>query len=175
MLCKLSLVERQSKRVCRYTCQHEQQCVLQAPGQFSNRPMNQRGSVLVVVIFVLVVMSFMAMGLSRIGWSNQDTTTLEVLGARAWLAAHSGNEVALQRLFPLNSSSALGTVCTSTIVSNTTIGDQGCSTSVSCTSQTIDLVSGAQTTFYFLESTGSCSSGKNQVSRVQEVMAKELN
>ncbi|WP_087016710.1 hypothetical protein [Thaumasiovibrio subtropicus] len=146
---------------------------------FYSRPCSaypsQKGSVLVVVVFVLVVMGFLAIGLTQIGRSNQETTTLEVLGARAWLAAHSGNEVALQRLFPLNSSSALGSVCTSTIVSSVTMGSYGCEASVSCTSQAVDVTSSAQTTFYFLESTGTCSSGKNQVSRVQEVMAKELN
>ncbi|MEZ9591018.1 hypothetical protein AB4345_02395 [Vibrio breoganii] len=63
---------------------------------------SQRGNVYIIAIFVIVVMGMLALNLTRISWSNQDTLTREVLGSQASLLAQSGNEWALTHLFPLD-------------------------------------------------------------------------
>ncbi|CAM3018542.1 hypothetical protein [Vibrio rarus] len=63
---------------------------------------SQQGNVYIVAIFVIVVMGMLAMNLTRVSWSNQDTLTREVLGKQAALLARSGNEWAVTYLFPLD-------------------------------------------------------------------------
>ncbi|GAB7218596.1 hypothetical protein [Vibrio comitans] len=63
---------------------------------------SQQGNVYIVAIFVIVVMGMLALNLTRISWSNQDTLTREVLGTQASFLAQSGNEWALTHLFPLD-------------------------------------------------------------------------
>lgn len=60
----------------------------------------QRGNMVLIAVFAIVVMGMLAASLSRIQWSNQDSLSREFLGAQAWLLAHSGNEWALTELFP---------------------------------------------------------------------------
>lgn len=64
---------------------------------------SQQGSVIMIAIFVIVVMGFLAAALSRIEWSNQDILSRELLGNKAYFAAHSVNEAALNTIYPLPS------------------------------------------------------------------------
>nr|WP_086938851.1 hypothetical protein [Thaumasiovibrio occultus] len=137
-------------------------------------PRQQQGSVLLVVIFVMVVMSLFAVALTRIGVSSQDTTTVEVLGARAWLAAHSGNEVAMNLLFPVDSNAANVSLCpseTPTPMAVNISGLSGCSVNVLCAQYNVDT---PEVRYFQLTSTGACGSSDHRVSRVQELMAKEI-
>ncbi|WP_232603930.1 hypothetical protein [Photobacterium carnosum] len=68
---------------------------------YCNHYTKQRGSGLMIILFVIVVMGFMAMAMIKIGASSQTMTTKEVLGTRAWFSAYSANEVLLTKLFPL--------------------------------------------------------------------------
>ena len=61
----------------------------------------QQGSLYIVIVFVLVVMGFLAIALSRIEHSNHDAHTRDVLGTQAWLASHSINEYVLTEFYPL--------------------------------------------------------------------------
>ncbi len=61
----------------------------------------QRGSALIVSVFIITVMAAFAAAMIRIDWSGQDMTSREVFATRAWFAAHSGNEYVLSKLFPL--------------------------------------------------------------------------
>ncbi|MFA0628030.1 MSHA biogenesis protein MshP [Vibrio sp. 10N.222.49.A3] len=60
----------------------------------------QVGSLYIVVIFVLVVMGFLATTLNRIEWSNHDAHTKDVIGTQAHLLAHSAIERALMQIYP---------------------------------------------------------------------------
>ncbi|MDD1829234.1 MSHA biogenesis protein MshP, partial [Photobacterium sp. ZSDE20] len=66
-----------------------------------HRKSSQQGSVLVVAVFVIVVMGFLATSLVQVQWSNHDTLTRKQLGTQAWLLAHSANEWALTQVYPL--------------------------------------------------------------------------
>ncbi|GEM80951.1 hypothetical protein [Vibrio superstes] len=110
---------------------------------------SQQGNVYIIAIFVIVVMGMLALNLTRISWSNQDTLTREVLGTQAALLAQSGNEWALTHLFPLDEAddfdalearcSSLGTSATeaaNALVSNS--GIACAKPSISCSIPDVD-------------------------------------
>ncbi|WP_413112665.1 MSHA biogenesis protein MshP [Thaumasiovibrio sp. DFM-14] len=144
------------------------------------KPIKQGGSVLLTTVFIIVVVALFAGGLSRLLWSNQETTTLELLGSRAWWAAHSGNEVALNQLFPVDQRVADLSVCPdgSQQMALPPLDLHGCEIAVICSNYSYAVsaaTSSAETERYFLlESTASCGSGKYRVSRVQELLARDI-
>ncbi|CDT63362.1 putative MSHA biogenesis protein MshP [Vibrio coralliirubri] len=136
---------------------------------------SQKGSVLVVAIFVIVVMGFLATSLVQVQWSNHDTLTRKQLGTQAWLLAHSANEWALTQVYPLTVSPAVSTsvstVCSS-LNSNPVSGGMSTICTVDqLTCRQIGVLDGVG--FFKIESTAICGSGVNQVQRIQEVWVKE--
>ncbi|EGU41688.1 MSHA biogenesis protein MshP [Vibrio ichthyoenteri ATCC 700023] len=137
----------------------------------------QKGSLYIVVIFVLVVMGFLASTLSRIQWSNADAQTKEVLGTQAWLLAQSINEEALTIVYPLQTqSSAIATNCSTLEASALVDADdkfvnvENCKiVESSCTpSGTL-----AQVNYFKLIARVSCGSGKSVVERAEEIWVRE--
>ena len=59
-----------------------------------------RGSALMIALFVIVVMALLAAAMGRFLTDSSEKNTVEVHSVRALLAAQSGLEVALYRLFP---------------------------------------------------------------------------
>lgn len=141
----------------------------------------QRGSGLVVVLFVIVVMAVMAMSLMTISGSSQTMTTKEVLGTRAWFTAHSANEAVLTSLFPLgmpldSDKSACKTYAYKDLAADLPALSVGCVIDqVRC--QAVDItISGDNTvTEYHIESTATCGSGAFSMTRTQSVWAKGVN
>ena len=135
----------------------------------------QQGSVLVVAVFVIVVMGFLATSLVQVQWSNHDTLTRKQLGTQAWLLAHSANEWALTQVYPLTVSPAVST-SVSTVCSNLNSNQVSSGMSTICTvdeltCSQIGVLDGVG--FFKIESTAICGSGINQVQRIQEVWVKE--
>ncbi|MFH4535641.1 MSHA biogenesis protein MshP [Vibrio diabolicus] len=90
------------------------------------RKKQQQGNVLVIVLFVIVVMGYLAASLMRVTWSNQSGVTREFLGTQAWFVAQSANEWALTKLYPLNGSSdSVSTLCTDEVSGATPNVTQG--------------------------------------------------
>lgn len=145
-----------------------------------NTPNRQRGSVLIVALFVILVLALLAANLTRINWSNQDTLTREQLGNQAWFLAHSSNEWAIAQLFPLQSpTDSLTDICTS--ITDQDIGPELIGNSnLACSTVDTDCEyfagSGGdypeQLRYIKVTSNAICSSGKHQVERVQEVWVK---
>lgn len=133
----------------------------------------QRGSILLMAIFAMVVLGGLGVALSKINTSQQHITAREILGARAWFAANSGSEWAMTQLFPLatNPAALPQTSCSATPVITvfTSKGLIGCSVSVRCEPQGV-----APLLQYRIESTGRCGSGEFAVARVQEVWGKAI-
>ena len=135
----------------------------------------QQGSVLVVAVFVIVVMGFLATSLVQVQWSNHDTLTRKQLGTQAWLLAHSANEWALTQIYPLTVSPAVST-SVSTVCSNLSSNQVSSGMSTICT---VDQLTCSQigvldgVGFFKIESTAICGSGINQVQRIQEVWVRE--
>lgn len=136
----------------------------------------QTGSLYIVVIFVLVVMGFLAMSLSRIEWSNHDAHTKDIIGLQAALSAHSANELALVELYPLRASASaafdVAGVCATLNTNmnlNSTVGCQD--VSVSCEARGGELVDGKR--LYVVRTQAICGSGINAMQRNQEVWVRE--
>ncbi|OLQ92862.1 MSHA biogenesis protein MshP [Vibrio ponticus] len=138
----------------------------------------QQGSLLIVVVFVLVVMGFLATQLSRFEWSNHDAHSKDVLGTQAWLLAQSVNEQVLTRFYPLTSTEskvaeqcdgitfpdfvdATGVFLDSQI--NCTLEELSCSPV-----GTLD-----EMNYFKLRAQVSCGSGKSLVERTEEIWVRE--
>lgn len=96
-------------------------------------PKQQRGSALVIAVFIIVVVLALVLSLSRLLTSSTEAIAYEVQGTRALFAAQSGLELALTQLFPLGASSA--TSCPAGISNPVNFSDtalNGCRVIVSC-------------------------------------------
>ena len=146
-----------------------------------SRKSNQEGSMLIIVIFIIVVLGFLATSLSRTSWSDNDSNTRAVLGTQAWLLSHSVNEYVMTQFYPDPdplSSSAVSTVCTDPMpvpviaVANAIVAES----SMNCSLNQLQCSSRGELdglVFYVLESSVVCGSGISQVQRNQEVWVRE--
>jgi MSHA biogenesis protein MshP len=160
------------------------------PSLYSIPQRRQQGSALVIAIFVIVIMSILALALTRIGNNADDDVNLEVWSLRAFAAANSGADVALSQLFPVTRDS-LGCSWTPPAELGLTqqkdagwrwtppavLGFHGCAVSLSCSSQSTDESIQYRVTSTAVCETGDCSSGDSEqclrVSRSVEVEARE--
>ena len=134
------------------------------PDQYQSA-VKQRGSTIIVALFVIVVMGLVVATLSRLLQSSSETISYEVLGTRAFFAAQSGLEQGLVQLFPVG---AAGTYCkvadtgyTGNVAATSSPASAdlaGCNFSLSCSSgrQTLDATA---VVYYRLTSVGSCTAG----------------
>lgn len=132
---------------------------------------NQRGSVLIVAIFTLVVLGGLATVMSKIEWSTKDTHTREFMSAQAWMLANSANEWALTQFYPLSGPFDLDAACS--VIDGSRYGRTAqdvCSEATLTCKDTGDLNGIA---LYSVVSTATCGSGMYQVQRRQEVWVKE--
>lgn len=138
---------------------------------------HQRGSLLLMAIFTMMVLGGLSMALLKMSASQQTMTSREVLGARAWFAASSGNEWAMTQLFPLATnenllpapSCAFANLAPTTGINFTAKGLKGCKVFVTCKVKVEGLISQ-----YHIESKGECGTGEFKVVRVQELWAKDI-
>ena len=142
------------------------------------RKRNQQGNVLIVVLFVIIVMGYLAASLMRISWSNQSGLTREFLGTKAWFVAQSANEWALTKLYPIGGTSkSVSTLCSDV--------DRGTPPNIAKTpgceikSMTCAFIgefnSGASdaVSLFKVQAKATCGSGLSQVQRQQEVWVRE--
>lgn len=132
----------------------------------------QQGNVLVIAIFVIVVLGFLASSLTRVHWSNSDSLTREYMGTQAWLLAQSANEWALTQMYPLNASSAVSSACSATING----ASWSATTTTSC--QAVSLTCNEIGTldeqgFYQITAVAKCGNGELQVERQEQILVKE--
>ena len=129
-------------------------------------PAQQRGSALIIGVFVITVMFLLASALINIVQDSDTALTQEVWGARAFAAANSGADAALAQLFPLNGSVGI-CLATSTWTPPNVIGFHACSVTLTCTAYAVGAV-----TQYRINSKAICESGETRVSRQVEVEAR---
>ncbi|WP_220720227.1 hypothetical protein [Agarivorans litoreus] len=134
-------------------------------------PASQRGSALVVAIFVIVVMALISVGLTAMIQDTSRNAAWDVLGTRAELAAYSGLEQALSALFPLNVPNTTLGQC-SNVTAQPVLTGQGltsCSVTVTCQQNDVAQLSAR---FFDLQATGQCGTGEVLVQRSQTVQAR---
>ena len=116
----------------------------------------QKGSALVIAVFVILVMFLLAGTLIRMLEDGDESVNVEVWGARALFSANSAADAELAKLFPL--SGAVG-VCTanSTWTPPNEVGFHGCRVSVTCNAITVDGVTQYQILSNAVCETGDCA------------------
>lgn len=136
----------------------------------------QRGFLLPLALFILVVMGALALTISRTATQTNASSIQEFTNVQAFYAAESGAQRGMQHLF-LNADIARASVnvrCNnwSQTYSFTGNGLKSCSANVSC-NFTIDgdpAIAGDDTrSFYTITSIGSCGSGIYRAERTVEV------
>ena len=129
---------------------------------------------LMVALFIIVVMGLLVAALSRLVISSSSAVSTEVLGARAFFAAHSGLELGLAELYPLQrrTSAADSAVSSEAVVCPTqdygfsAPGLAQCKVQVSCV-ESNDSAAGVK--HYYLTSTGVCQESSYTTSRTLEM------
>ncbi|KOO17014.1 MSHA biogenesis protein MshP [Vibrio xuii] len=147
-----------------------------------SRKSKQSGSMLIIVIFVILVMGYLATSLNLTSWSSRDSTTRGVLGTQAWLLSHSANEYVLTEMYPDEDTSNVGLICMGTrldaggdirqFIEQTLIT----SATASCLLRELECEDRGELdgrTFYILQSTVSCGTGIHEVQRSQQVWLRD--
>jgi MSHA biogenesis protein MshP len=128
---------------------------------FLNGPasMKQRGSALLIALFVIVVMGLLAATMGRFLVDSGEKYTVEVRGLRALMVAQSGVDIALYRLYPkrtLIQPSPVPACGSSTLTFDSSApGLVGCQVAISCVPVST-VYQGATTTGYRITSIGTC-------------------
>ncbi|EGR2324322.1 MSHA biogenesis protein MshP [Vibrio alginolyticus] len=139
---------------------------------------NSSGNVLIIVLFVIIVMGYLASSLMKVTWSNQSGLTREFLGTKAWFVAQSANEWALTQLYPLNDTNPdVADFCANTVsgaTPNVTQGT-GCQLSAMTCSNigTFNEGTSEAESLFRVQATAVCGSGVSKVQRQQEVWVRE--
>jgi len=131
----------------------------------------QKGSAIVIAIFVIVVMALLGAGLVKILASSAESVAYEVIGTRAYAAAQTGAQWQLLEIFPHDTDTR--TACQSTITEPDLSNVEGleyCAATVTCN----DDGEFDGTTYYIITSTGQCSFGGVITSRTVEIEARSL-
>lgn len=130
-----------------------------------SRPQKNRGSMLVIAIFVILVMAFLGITMVQLLSATSQSVVYEVLGTRALNAAQTGLQQIAATAFPINSAIA---ECDTTITSNGNFsqldGFENCSYVARCTTTEV-IKEGQLNNFYRFDSEGVCQSGDIWVSR----------
>lgn len=150
---------------------------------FHKRPLissvkRQRGSMLVIAIFIMVVMLLVGLGMVNILATSGQSVAYEVSGTRAYAAANSGVQIKLSEIFPLatggNSGAALR--CNDASLSNpsnynivSNHSGKSCPVTVTCQDFQHDGV-----TYYEISSQATCSIGNDVTSRTVVIEARSL-
>lgn len=143
-----------------------------------------KGSALVIAVFVIVVMSLLGLSLIRMLQTSGNAVAYEVLGTRAYQSAQVGLQFALRERFPLAPSPV--THCDGTTVTPISAASSSNITApnfaavpglLNCrvTALTCSDIRVNNTIYYTIESTGECVSADVVTTRTLQVTAKTIN
>ena len=116
----------------------------------ASNPHQQRGIGLVAAIFLIMVSALLSLAIARSVRTSSGAFSVEILSERALLAAESGAELSLNRLFAPSGASN----CTAQNYPLTDLGLPACNASVRCDAVTVD---GGD--FFTITSDGRCDAG----------------
>ncbi|MBV1879274.1 MAG: hypothetical protein KUG79_16650 [Pseudomonadales bacterium] len=142
-------------------CLQQQRSVKQPALQNAIR---QNGLGLVGAVFVIVVVSVLAVAMSRMVDIDQQTQSYEILSLKAFLAAESGAQLAVNRLLPPAGAGS----CADLNFNFVNQALRFCEANVICTPVVV-----AADTFYTLTSTSECTAGSFVTRRTVQVRLKQ--
>ncbi len=141
----------------------------------NNYAHTQKGFLLPIVMFILIVMGALALVVSRFAGQSSLSGAQEGISLQAFYAAESGGQYAMNQIYFVASGGGVIDRATATanctavngdVVSYAGAGLNNCSATVACASS-VD--AGSSTTFFSLSSTGNCGSGAVTASRTIQI------
>ena len=147
------------------TRQQKKYRIGQRPVGLSGSPARQQGSTTIVAIIISIILLGLGIALSNQISSNIRQQSIEYYGARAYLAAQSGMEVAISRL--INGDNPACTVITQPVVISVA-NMQNCTITLSCEVETEvqePEVAAGEIRVYALASQAQCSIGQLETSK----------
>ena len=149
-------------------------CTLQMSRSSLKAPVQQRGSMLIISLFVIIVLALLGATMVRMISSSSQATIIELSGLRALTAAQSGVQALLAQSFPLNN--AIND-CNTTIASPASFasveGVRNCEYSASCTTSPVTK-QGDVHNYYRFTSVGQCTVGDIIVTRQVSLDAMQV-
>ena len=136
------------------------------------RPMvvrrRQQGFLIPLALFIVIVLGFLALAISRMGVQTQLSSAQELVSTQAFYAAESGAQAGMQQLFFPDDTdrAAVGARCAAMNLSpaiDAAPGLGGCTVTVTCSCD--NCAANAPTNYYTLTSVGRCGSGPTQAER----------
>lgn len=136
----------------------------------------QQGSMLVIALFIIVIMSLLVASLSKLLQSSSEAVSFEVLGTRAFFAAQSGMDQAVALIYPLDIQDVQDSLDVCPVNVETMIVDlefgqalglSACDVEVNCRSQQSSVELGVY--HFWLSSKGSCGEGDINTLRTIEM------
>lgn len=132
----------------------------------------QQGSMLVIALFIIVIMTLLVASLSKLLQSSSEAVSFEVLGTRAFFAAQSGMEQAVALIYPLDIQDVQDSIsaCSADMIApnfGQAPGLAACDVEVNCTSQESSIEPGVY--HFWLSSKGSCGQGDSKTFRTIEM------
>jgi MSHA biogenesis protein MshP len=124
----------------------------------------QQGSMLVIALFVIVVLAYLGLTVTKLLSASTDNVIYEVLGQRALNAARTGVECRIATTFPI--AGASNPYCGTGVIPdlNNVAGLENCQYTASVNEKTV--TDGSKSLSYFqFSSTGQCAVGNIVVSR----------
>ena len=147
------------------TRQQKKYRIGQRPVGLSGSPARQQGSTTIVAIIISIILLGLGIALSNQISSNIRQQSIEYYGARAYLAAQSGMEVAISRL--INGDNPACTDITQPVVISV-VNMQNCTITLSCEVETEvqePEVAAGEIRVYALASQAQCSIGQLETSK----------
>ena len=128
--------------------------------------------------FILVVMALAAVALTRSTTQSAISVSQEAITLQAFYAAESGAQIGMSNLFydtgTALTRSNIDTLCNNLNIANqslTATGLSNCRITVDCTLTVAPAAPDDTTSFYTINSTGTCGSGQVTATRTVEVSA----
>jgi len=119
-------------------------------------PDKQRGIGLIAAVFLIVVVASLAVGVASLVRSGSASYAQDVLAYKAFLAAESGAQLALNRLYaPVGAGS-----CANRVIALDSVGLKACIATTTCAAMTVN---GAQ--HYDIDSAGRCGAATEAAER----------
>lgn len=122
---------------------------------------NQSGFGLPTTIFIIVILAMIILSMSDLNQASSRAFVQDFQSKRAFYAAESGAQIALNRIFMAGGS------CGASPISFTASGLTDCSATLSCSQVVVSSV-----TYYTVTSTGSCGTGDDMARREIQVRAR---
>lgn len=140
----------------------------------------QSGSMLVIAIFTLVVLSLLGLAMIRLTATASNTVVTEVYGLRAYNAANTGLEVMLMQEFPHGGGAGdcedLASDTLAEVSLNSISGLENCSYTVQCRNSAENVViAGVSRDLILFHSVGKCTVGDFIASRTITIEAVRSN